>query len=106
MKTDNELITEFMGWETSTGNSLANTPLLVYHNPEIVDRVFSASELRFHSSWDWLMPVVKKISRLYDQEPEHLDEYEAVIRIPIIETMENIYKAVVEFIKWYNTKLK
>ena len=63
MKTDNELIAEFMGAESSIGKSLDNTPLKVYSLPNRVDRVFSEIELEYARSWDWLMPVVEKITR-------------------------------------------
>jgi len=63
------------------------------------------SEMKFHSSWDWLMPVVDKIyssneyvkykdtmSGIFNEEPVRINsKYISVT-----------HKAVVEFIKWYN----
>jgi len=59
--TDNELIAEFMGLpltkqepEFSEGRKLKTVPLMQW---------------KYDTSWDWLMPVVEKISRhLYEQE--------------------------------------
>lgn len=75
------------------------------------------SELQYHTSWDWLMPVVEKI--------ESLSTHSVVIRKSLPPTtlcvctisnpeneflgmneskIEAIYKAVLEFIQWYNTQ--
>ncbi len=54
---DNKLIAEFMSWDIKlpttipTNLHLSNLEL---DNKEIL-------ELKFHSSWDWLMPVIEKI---------------------------------------------
>jgi len=63
MKTDNELIAEFMGFTTASPNT--------YDVPEECRRfVFGGcyttykDVLRFHDSWDWLMPVVEKIETI------------------------------------------
>ena len=56
------------------------------------------SELEYHTSWDWLMPVVEKIKDLgYSQE---LDKIDNVLTCDL--RINSLYKAVVEFIKWYN----
>ena len=69
----NKLIAEFMGGE--------NHPFLIPYIPEPDDIWFSVenhpeerhpdngsmwklNELKYHSSWDWLMPVVEKIESL------------------------------------------
>lgn len=64
--------------------------------------------LKYHKSWDWLMPVVDHISKelqgkfhLYNKyllEDESREDF-LVFRM---ETIEKLYIAVVEFIKWYN----
>ena len=80
----------------------------------------SYGELKYHKSWDWLMPVVEKIrkkgfifeigNRLTDSynvryfvDVRHLlekDKFTATI-FNDDDSKQLTYKAVVEFIKWY-----
>lgn len=92
--------------------------------------------LKYHSSWDWLMPVVKKIGELecsreitikFHDFPTYCfisgEKYFAVTHnvYPSFESyseerensgvwhrtlIEAVYKAIVEFIKWYNENKK
>ena len=50
-KTDNELIAEFMGWQCDAINDVK-----IWYRIG-VNRSISPGELKFNSSWDWLMPV-------------------------------------------------
>ena len=58
-------------------------------------------ELRYHTSWDWLMPVVEKISEVaaggitYD-----------IHQTLAVANMEKSYKSIIEFIEWYNNRYK
>jgi len=94
-------------------------------NATINTRVLKArpDELLFHSSWDWLMPVVEKIESL-----EHITEqgsygnyyltlfknYGSIcygrFRIGDVINGEGrlsvAYKVVIEFIKWHKTQIK
>ena len=55
--------------------------------------------LKFHSSWDWLMPVIDSIKCYTVDEYTLIDNIDdALICIDIEET----YQSCVEFIKWYN----
>lgn len=74
----------------------------------------------FHRSWDWLIPVVEKIESLSYKKTRHfyLFKTSSYVEIKVdrmkvnlfskwgtnanINTREAVYKAVVEFIKWYN----
>lgn len=116
MKTDNELIAEFMG-------GVSREKIF----PE--DRqIIKTSEhgncytenLKYDTSWDWLMPVVFKIDKLYNEnfppdfiqrviskESEIIDShYMNVIAVPMATPIEEIYKEVVEFVKWHNSNNK
>ena len=85
---DNELIREFM-----------NVPI-------------SNFPLPYNTSWDWLIPVVEKIERI--GYPVTINCYDSCyINNENIETryimvnhagtkFKAVYRAVIEFIKWYN----
>jgi hypothetical protein len=60
--------------------------------------VYKESAYKYHESWDWLMPVVQEC--LTKGEDEH--EWDAIYNAVGTIDMENIYQAVVEFIKTYN----
>ena len=78
--TNNKLIAEFMDYEN-------------------VDEMFPFDgELHYHTSWDWLMPVVQKCLDI--QEPSEGQHYfinESLLTIDI----EVVYDRVVNFIKGY-----
>lgn len=115
MKNENELIAEFMGTVTVVGFGVifpvgwANSQKRQYHT----------SELKFSTSWDWLMPVVEKIENMMFQVEIHTAYtningefgdvkynqdscFEAQEETKLIVT----YRAVVRFIKWYNEQSK
>ena len=58
----------------------------------------------YHKDWNELMRVVKKIGKLEDDNSDmQIDaRYEYVTKLPITTSREVVYKAVVEFIEWYN----
>tara|TARA_R100000773_G_scaffold17822_1_gene16178 strand:- start:8438 stop:8728 length:291 start_codon:yes stop_codon:yes gene_type:complete len=92
MEKTNKLIAEFMQ-KGSEGFGLYD-----YNGKH-----YKLYELKFHTSWDWIMPVVQKIGDEYlntpfDETYSHLTEqYENIW------TLEDTYNAVVEFIKDQNT---
>ena len=93
---DNKLIAEFDGWKLSSDG-------ITYMNPQDKDDCWITEEMKYHTSWDWLMPVVERIKdieytrRGYDDEMDKIDN---VLTCDL--RIENLYKAVVEFIKEYN----
>jgi len=60
----------------------------------------------FHSSWDWLMPVVKKIREVVNEKLSFadFDDHRGLEQRlnPYTYNIKSIHKGVVEFIKWYN----
>jgi len=110
----NKLIAEFMK------NHAVNSPHLK-----------SESELQYHTSWDWLMPVVEKIATIpsisitiesftveygdkavgsfgiekttwHNSAPiKELITYKKEF-IEKLSLTENVWQAVIQFIKWYN----
>ena len=120
----NKLIAEFMGLEKNDFGYWVNKDYLFDAQLKLFD-----FELKFYSSWDWLMPVVEKIESLIflnklldfttDEEWSvnvsieldvciiHHEDRNEHLFMPIISFKEGKIKAtwfaVVEFIKWYNS---
>jgi hypothetical protein len=124
----NKLIAEFMGCgEVKTSYATLYTEIPV----NCIGETQKYQEaLQWHESWDWLMPVVEKINSIsigefekfsFIIEPEccHIDvdfsyrgrhkEYLGPtaterywLNVDGSNILESAYKAVVEFIKWYN----
>lgn len=67
--TDNELIAQFMGLVRLESDATYNLPQ--YYRPEKDKRkkgsfVGYPDQLKYATSWDWLMPVVEKIAETHD----------------------------------------
>lgn len=113
---NNKLIAEFDGWYC----------LNEYARNEKHGSSMLYDDMQYHSSFEWLMPVVDKISKVIINgiAPFNTDQYVRVEIVPngyvkISELRDTpifsnvsvegslisaIYKAVVEFIKWNNEK--
>jgi hypothetical protein len=90
---ENKLIAEFMGWEEIYKDASQLDYKFAKPNEIIYRR--NIDDLKYHSSWDWLMPVVKKVISK-DYEFRVFEELKLQLwRVDI----DAIYKAVVEFIK-------
>ena len=101
---DNKLITEFMGVNAeiiSTGNvhSWSDSPFF-YTTEDSKEKVMEniAWYAKYHTSWDWLIPVVAKCTELNDDEFDNQSIAWALLSDSIIDA----YDHVVEFIKTYN----
>ena len=63
-------------------------------------------QMKFHSSWDWLMPVIDKIEAEYYNS--HMSEwvYDKCLGVDFCilrYSLQEAYKQVIEFIKWYTS---
>lgn len=89
----------------------------VYFNledmPELNYAICQADELKYNSSWDWLMPVIEKIEEMGVKITISLFSVEIKSRFGIGPEYDNgfagggskielLHHALVEFIKWYN----
>lgn len=86
---NNKLIAEFMGLESDRyyyTNADGSEDYVDYQN----------DEMHFDTSWDWLMPVVEKIEQVHEGVPQEL------INLSLFSTIDEVYNAVIEFIKQYN----
>lgn len=102
---NNKLIVEFMGLSYCEKHLFEGW----YKNSEHNHRICSFEGLKYHNSWDWLMPVVIKIvsnefrseckSRGFDNwiETDLMDD----ILVNRFE-FDKLYQAVIQFIEWYN----
>ena len=86
---NNKLIAEFMGWGEDNG-------FLFPPNDKSMNTIdgWYSKDIPYHTSWDWLMPVIDKCYQEYMSK--HIAD--AVMTCDI----DTTYKAVVEFIKEYN----
>jgi|TARA_R100000455_G_C6235176_1_gene95674 hypothetical protein len=94
---NNKLIAEFMGMEHCY-RPYGDGFMEVKENGSCVE----LEDLQYHTSWDWLMPVVETIkdgayNGIILEKVDEID-YRLIFDL----RKENIYKAVVEFINQYN----
>jgi hypothetical protein len=100
MKTDNELIAEFMGVEKSSGG---NWKLIPGHGP------YLTAELMYDKSWDWLMPACKKWDELNysnwseKQIREYMKYCDDLDNTVSCYDIRPAYSQLVICIKWYNS---
>jgi len=104
---NNKLIAEFMGAIFKDNQA---------YIPNHAAQCYEKDCLAYHSSWDWLMTVVEKIEEIepevrviiYEDEVEiwqkTAPKWTEIVNISADGSgkLDNTYKAVVEFIKWYN----
>ena len=98
MEKNNKLIAEFMGC-THPFNEVTDATLY-----NVSHGTFEASELRYGTSWDWLMPVICQITR--DEEYLEDDNREHLMDIVPYGHIEDTYDAVVTFITEHNKNLE
>lgn len=79
---NNKLIAEFMGMTCDDNDK----SMMIVKTTQGNDIIY-LDELKYHTSWDWLMPVVIKISGSANG---------------VLRTIKDTHQAVVEFIKKYN----
>jgi uncharacterized protein with NRDE domain len=102
----NKLIAEFMGFNLHHGNLHKTTHYELQKTSNMGEStwsdLFAISEMQFHSSWDWLMPVV---ARCYEHGDLGREERTAIEESLMgIVDIESTWMACVEFINWYNNK--
>lgn len=105
----NKLILEFEGWkETDSEVHLG------YMNPPVelrgIKQPIHPREAKYHSSWDWLDPVIQKIAScvINDDFHGHLDialkQWRPIAAaLEEIKPIDFIFPLVVNFLQWYNS---
>ena len=82
---DNKLIAEFMGLVVSDSDNYTSE---LHTNVDV--------DLKYHTSWDWLMPVVEKI--MWDNDIED-NQCTNIAEALCDAKIDRVYEAVVKFIK-------
>ena len=88
---NNKLIAEFM---QSLEDGLYKDGLYFYRGG------YYDTNMEFHTSWDWLMPVLEEIDHLQHEPVQSIEDALST------RCIEGTYRAVVSFIKWYNKNKK
>ena len=101
----NKLIAEFMGFGDAGTNNMLYAIIIYgkvvgYYHPET---------MLFHKSWNWLMPVVEKIEQtksasitIHAKNLVHISFNCGTDVFYSGSLIQNIWEAVIKFIKWYN----
>ena len=96
---DNKIIAEFMGLTEPF-----ELPQFGTIRPDGEFKTeFNTHQLKYHTSWDWLMPVANEIIKSRDEQNADWDLTDLKYALQTT-NIEYVYKAVVEFIKQTKTK--
>jgi len=91
---ENRLIAEFMDMTTSENDK----SMMIFKTPNGND-IIHLDELKYHTSWDWLMPVAEKCLTSDEKtDGQHYFINDALLTCNI----DVVYDRVVEFIKDQN----
>ena len=93
MEKTNKLIAEFMGL---IKYSEQHDGMYCVETMELDDFPILFKDGSYDTSWDWLMPVVQKIEQDCEGVPQEM------LNISLYSDINEVYNAVVEFIKDYN----
>lgn len=113
IKTDNELIAEFMGMELIIPVNksypsyyrefgLGGNVKRDYH-PAISGEFLI---FKYDTSWDWLMPAFGKFAALDLDDVDYSNHCVAISEKILECDIQGVYERLVEAIKWYNSQSK
>lgn len=98
---DNKLIADFMGYTPHPEDER-----FLENKNEFGKGIIDTEEgMAYHTSWDWLMPVVQKC-RSDDQNLVGIDNWSEICLVLEECNLHDTYQAVVEFINGYNVQLE
>lgn len=95
----NAMILEFMGFEP-TGKDYGEPTF----KGEEKGTIIWPSKVPYHTSWDWLMPVVEKIGSLSYNDSNN--KFQPTVERFLENDIESIWRQIVIFITWYNQNSK
>lgn len=112
-KENNKLISEFMGAKLRA--SYPTTDVMYFGEGSTVPcnnmRYHSTGQMKYDSSWEWLMPVIvecNKIGDLFEFESPEKGQFQESFYMEnmwfelLNGDIKSIYRRVVSFIRWYN----
>ena len=94
---ENKLIADFMGVQYKSDEEYLKKLKEMREHGIGYEQGYMESQLNYHESWDWLMPVVGKITR--DEKYWENEYREHLMDIIPYGHIEDVYDAVVNFIK-------
>jgi hypothetical protein len=112
----NRMIAEFMGLKFKDDDAYIKELKEMKSNGIYFEQGYMTSELKYHTSWDWLMPVAEQIESIHEESNGvkyflyDIDITQHSCRIDSIgihmggfnSKIEATYAAVLAFIEWYN----
>lgn len=107
--TGNKLIAEFMKWTVEPGMEKEDDP---YYNFNNGWNMILLSDMKYHSDWNWIMPVVEKIEALgYVCNIDKSRTFISALldnksfysgRVGDETKLDTLWQCVTQFIQWYN----
>ena len=99
---NNKLIAEFMGAKMIVENCYG---ISILEFPD--KKTYTINVLKYHCSWDWLLPVWKKIFDTFNYKDRDTAKYKNYIAIPIFIKSVDIsktYEYIIEYVKLSTNK--
>ncbi len=103
----NELIAKFVGYQKETGYQYNFYGIA---KPKGATTHLYIPNARYHTSWDWLRPVIDKIKEVWQSDKidvQLLCEDEEACKIKhltVWASIETTWQCVLSFINWYNNQ--
>jgi predicted PurR-regulated permease PerM len=99
----NEVIARLDGWESRLQGKGQHSKTPLWYKPSAGYAAWDLSAMKYHTSWDWLKPVVEKINKLATSGDAINGITENIIfSFSIFAPMKDTHAAVYQFIQWYN----
>ena len=94
---DNKLIAEFMGMTYADPNDNSVMIQMTHQGNEVIP----VNSIKYHTSWDWLMPVVREVLTIVDINLVNyfVDELKFCV---LDNDIDGAFEEVVEFINYLN----
>lgn len=113
----NEVIARFDGWESRLQKKGQHSKTPLWYKVSAGYAAWDLTAMKYHTSWDWLMPVVEKIAALSLDDIVHIEIGKSYSRcfywniddgkVHLFDkgqgtSIQVVYAAVYQFITWYN----
>ena len=124
----NALIAKFLGWKLITPEMRRRPETWtlgywereelemweedgVQHSEPMMRTLCAEHKLKYHNSWDWLMPVFHKITKMiYNDSPSNITNEQLyaykLYSMHLNNSIESVWLSVLDYIIWYNEQQK